>query len=121
MKNRYRSVKYRKSNLIGFCGYLCGLLGIICIIARMWGYKANIINVGIVIASIGVLTAITISYITLENRKISDLVRYFIISNELFQTYIDEKGRERLAFFPHIEQKKDTDNIPFVLIWQSRE
>lgn len=111
MKNRYRSVKYRKSNLIGFCGYLCGLLGIICIIARMWGYKANIINVGIVIASIGVLTAITISYITLENRKISDLVRYFIISNELFQTYIDEKGRERLAFFPYIEQKKDTDNV----------
>lgn len=111
MKNRYRSVKYRKSNLIGFCGYLCGLLGIICIIARMWGYKTYITNVGIAMASIGVLTAIAISYITSENRKISDLVRYFIISNELFQTYIDEKGRENLEFFPHIEQTTDADNI----------
>lgn len=111
MKNRYRSVKYRKSNLIGLCGYLCGLLGIICIIARIWGYKTYITNVGIAMASIGVLTAIAISYITSENRKISDLVRYFIISNELFQTYIDEKGRERLEFFPHIEQKNDADSI----------
>ncbi len=108
MKNRYRRVKYRKSNLIGFCGYLCGLLGIICIVAKIYGYTTN---VGIAMASIGVLTAIAISYITLENRKISDLVRYFIISNELYQTYIDEKGRERLAFFPHVEQKKDTDKV----------
>ena len=60
MKNRYRSVKYRKSNLIGFCGYLCGLLGIICIIARMRGYKKYITNVGIEMSSIGVLTEIEI-------------------------------------------------------------
>lgn len=109
-KNKYKRIKYSKSHYIGFLGYLSSIIGITTIVTKTYGYE-KYVNVGIATASIGVLTAIAISYITLESRKISDLVRYFIISNEFYQVYTDEKGKEKVEYFPYVEQKYDDDNI----------
>ena len=109
-KNKYKKIKYSKSYGIGFGGYLSAVIGIVSIARKMNGYE-KYTDVGIAIASIGVLSAITISYITSESRKISDLVRYFIISNEFYQVYTDENGKEKVEYFPCVEQKYDDDNI----------
>lgn len=109
-KNKYKRIKYSKSHYIGLLGYLSSIIGITTIVTKTYGYE-KYVNVGIATASIGVLTAIAISYITLESRKISDLVRYFIISNEFYQVYTDEKGKEKVEYFPYVEQKYDDDNI----------
>ena len=109
-KNKYKRIKYFKSHYIGFLGYLSSSIGIIAIVTKVYGYE-KYVNVGIATASIGVLTAIAISYMTSESRKISDLVRYFIISNEFYQVYTAENGKEKVEYFPHVEQKYDDDNI----------
>ena len=110
-KNKYKRIKYSKNHYIGLLGYLSSIIGIIAIVTKVYGYEKYVVNVGIATASIGVLTAIAISYMTFESRKISDLVRYFIISNEFYQVYIDEKGKERIEYFPYVEQKFDDNNI----------
>lgn len=109
-KNKYKKIKYSKSYGIGFWGYLSAIIGIVSIVRKINGYE-KYTDVGIAIASIGVLSAITISYITSESRKISDLVRYFIISNEFYQVYTDENGKKKVEYFPCVEQKYDDDNI----------
>ena len=109
-KMKYKRIRYKKSHSVVIYGCISSIVLIASIIARGYGYK-NYTDVGIAIASIGVLSAITISYITLESRKISDLVRYFIISNEFYQVYTDEKGKEKVEYFPYVEQKYDDDNI----------
>lgn len=109
-KNKYKRIRYSKSHYLELFGYFSGVIGIISIVARMCGYR-KYINVGIAMASIGVLTAIAISYMSYESRKISDLVRYFIISNEFYQVSIDENRKEKIEYFPYIEQKCDMDNI----------
>ena len=104
-KDRYKRIRYSKRNIIAFFICLNSVIGVISIIAKALGYK-NYTGVGIAIASIGVLIVIAISYITLEIRKNSNLVRHFIIANELFQAYIDEKGKEiekdKIIFLPNV-------------------
>lgn len=109
-KVKYKRIRYKNSHFVVLYGCLSSIVLISSIIARSYGYK-NYTDVGIAIASIGVLSAITISYITSESRKISDLVRYFIISNEFYQVYTDENGKEKVEYFPRVEQMYDDDNI----------
>lgn len=57
----------------------------------------------IIIASIGVLSVIIIAFRNVKTRKYSYLIENFIRSNNLFQVYYDERGKEKIEYYPNVE------------------
>lgn len=56
----------------------------------------------IIIASIGVLSAIIISLVNFKTRKYSYLIENFIRSNNLLQACISSHGREKTEYYPTV-------------------
>lgn len=94
IKLKPKQFKWLKIMLISFI-----LMLICCVVLNRFIEMKK----AIIITSIGVLSMIIIAFRNVKTRKYSYLIENLIRSNNLFQVYYDEHGKERVEYYPNVE------------------